>query len=132
PLCRIAERATAAEPASRYGSALELSRAIEAAAAQQLSRVDSDAWQEEAPTPVFQPRIHLATLRTSTPPPAVLTIGETDSPRSVPAMTEPSLVKRGGARVVVPVLALLTVALVSAALLKSPLGTRRFAAAFPM
>jgi serine/threonine protein kinase len=132
PLCRIAERATAAEPASRFGSALELSRAIEVAAAQQLSCVDSDAWQEEAPTPVFQPRLHLATLRTSTPPPAVLTIGQTDSPSSVPAMSEPPFVKRGGARVLVPVLALLTVALVSAALLRSPLGARGFAAAFPM
>lgn len=74
PLCAIAERAIAAEPAERFGSALELSNAMAAAAAQQLSRVDTDAWQEEAPTPVFHPKLHLATLRGSTPPPAVLTI----------------------------------------------------------
>jgi serine/threonine-protein kinase len=74
PLCAVAERAVAVEPAARFQTALELSQAIEAVAAQQLARVDSDAWQEEAPTPVFQPRLHLATLRASTPPPAVLTL----------------------------------------------------------
>lgn len=74
PLCAVAERAIAVEAASRHASALELSEAIEAVAAKQLARVDSDAWQEEAPTPVFQPRLHLATLRASTPPPAVLTL----------------------------------------------------------
>ncbi len=71
PLCAIAERAISAEPRHRFQSALELSNAIAAAAATQLSRVDGDAWQEEAPTPVFQPRMHLATLRASTPEPSV-------------------------------------------------------------
>jgi hypothetical protein len=75
PLCAIAERAIASDPADRFASALDLSNAMAAAAAQQLSKVDTDAWQDEAPTPVFQPRLHLATLRASTPPPAVLTIG---------------------------------------------------------
>ncbi len=78
PLCPIAERAIATDPAARFASALDLSNAMAAAAAQQLSKVDTDAWQEEAPTPVFQPRLHLATLRASTPPPAVLTIGASE------------------------------------------------------
>jgi len=73
-LCALAERAIRLDPAARFGSALELSNALAAAAAQQLSRVDTDAWQEEAPTPVFQPRLHLPTLRHSTPPPSVVTI----------------------------------------------------------
>jgi hypothetical protein len=83
-LCPLAERAIALDPAVRFSSALELSNALAAAAAQQLSRVDTDAWQEEAPTPVFQPRLHLATLRASTPPPSVLTIAPEPSP-STPA-----------------------------------------------
>ena len=74
PLCAIADRAIALDPRARFPSALELSQAIERAAGPQLARADSDIWQEEAPTPVFQPRLHLATLRTSTPPPAVLTL----------------------------------------------------------
>jgi serine/threonine protein kinase len=69
PLCAIARRAIAFDPALRFRSALELSHAIATAAAQQLSRVDADAWQEEAPTPVFQPRLHLPALRASLPPP---------------------------------------------------------------
>jgi eukaryotic-like serine/threonine-protein kinase len=72
PLCAIAERAIAVDPEARFRSVLELSHAMEASAAQQLSTVDTDAWQEEAPTPVFQPNLHLAKLRTSTPPPSVL------------------------------------------------------------
>ncbi len=66
-LCPIAERAIAFDPTARFQTAHELSNAIAAAAAQQLSRVDADAWQEEAPTPVFQPRLHLASLRASSP-----------------------------------------------------------------
>lgn len=87
PLCVIAERAIAFEPAERFASALELSSAISQAAAPQLARVDDDAWQEEAPTPVFQPRLHLAQLRASTPPPAVLTV--VTAPASAPPASEP-------------------------------------------
>jgi serine/threonine-protein kinase len=68
PLCAIAERAVTFEPNLRFQSAHELSNAIVAAAAQQLSRMPTDAWQEEAPTPVFQPRLHLPDLRASAPP----------------------------------------------------------------
>ena len=71
PLCAIARRAIAFDPALRFRTALELSHAIATAAAQQLSRVDADAWQEEAPTPVFQPRLHLPTLRASLAPPSM-------------------------------------------------------------
>jgi serine/threonine-protein kinase len=74
PLCAIARRAIAFEPARRFQTALELSHAMATAAAQQLSRVDTDAWQEEAPTPVFQPRLHLPKLRASLPPPAELSV----------------------------------------------------------
>ena len=91
PLCAIAERAIATEPAARFASALDLSNAMAAAAAQQLSKVDTDAWQDEAPTPVFQPRLHLATLRASTPPPAVLTIGPSE-PAPVSQTLPPALV----------------------------------------
>jgi eukaryotic-like serine/threonine-protein kinase len=70
PLCAIALKAIALEPARRFQTALDMSHAMATAAAQQLSRVDTDAWQEEAPTPVFQPRLHLARLRpAATPPP---------------------------------------------------------------
>lgn len=72
PLCAIAERAIAQDPARRFSNALEMSHAIATAAAKQLARVNVDAWQEEAPTPVFQPQLHL--LRASTPPPAVVSI----------------------------------------------------------
>jgi serine/threonine-protein kinase len=86
PLCALAERAIALDPSVRFASALELSHALEAAAAQRLSRVDTDAWQEEAPTPVFQPRLHLATLRASTPPPSVITIAPAPAPEAAPAV----------------------------------------------
>ena len=69
PLCAIALKAIAFAPGRRYRTALDFSHAMATAAAQQLSRVDTDAWQEEAPTPVFQPRLHLATLRPSVQPP---------------------------------------------------------------
>jgi serine/threonine-protein kinase len=88
PLCAIAERAVASEPAKRFQTALELSNAMAAAAAPQLSSVDTNAWQEEAPTPVFQPKLHLKTLRNSTPPPAVLTITGTMTGSDVPVVTE--------------------------------------------
>jgi hypothetical protein len=78
PLCAIAERAVTFEPNLRFQTAYELSNAIVAAAAQQLSRMPTDAWQEEAPTPVFQPRLHLADLRPSAAPVA-------PSPSEVPA-----------------------------------------------
>jgi serine/threonine-protein kinase len=100
PLCAIAERAVAFEPAQRFASAHELSRAIAEAVGAQLSRTDGDGWQDEAPTPVFQPRLHLAQLRTSTPPPAVLTVSEPapaaaeDKPSvASPASLEPSAVE---------------------------------------
>jgi serine/threonine-protein kinase len=92
PLCGVAERAVAVEPAARFASALELSQAIERIAAQQLARVDTDAWQEEAPTPVFQPRLHLATLRASTPPPAVLTLPAPGEPEEPKASSERAVV----------------------------------------
>jgi hypothetical protein len=94
PLCAIAERAIAMDPGARYGSALELSNAIAVAAAQQLSRVDTDAWQEEAPTPVFQPRVHLQTLRIATPPPSVIDLAReaarVEQPRELPPPAEAS------------------------------------------
>jgi serine/threonine-protein kinase len=74
PLCGLAERAIALAPSARFASALELSNALAAAAAQRLANVDTDAWQEEAPTPVFQPRLHLAPLFSTTPPPSVITL----------------------------------------------------------
>jgi serine/threonine-protein kinase len=63
PLCEIAERAIATDPEQRFGSALELSNAIAQAARRELSQVRGDDWQDEAPTPVFMPRIHLAPAR---------------------------------------------------------------------
>lgn len=89
PLCAIAERAVAFEPAQRFASAHELSLAIAEAVGAQLSRADGDGWQDEAPTPVFQPRLHLAQLRTSTPPPAVLTVAS--EPAAAPNEKEPSV-----------------------------------------
>jgi eukaryotic-like serine/threonine-protein kinase len=81
PLCAIAERAVAFEPNLRFQTAHELSNAIVAAAAQQLSRMPTDAWQEEAPTPVFQPRLHLPDLRASAaPPPAVAPVTRAPTP----------------------------------------------------
>jgi eukaryotic-like serine/threonine-protein kinase len=74
PLCAIAERAISFEPKVRFQTPHELAEAIATAAARQLSRVDYGAWQEEAPTPVFQPRLHLVGLRASTPPPAVVEV----------------------------------------------------------
>lgn len=93
PLCALAERAIALEPAARFASALDLSNAMAAAAAQRLSSVDTDAWQEEAPTPVFQPRLHLAKLRASTPPPSVITI----APAPTPEAAEPAPTSRSTA-----------------------------------
>jgi len=142
PLCAIAERAIARDPALRFRSAFELSQAIATAVAPQLSRLDLDAWQEEAPTPVFQPRLHLATLRNSTPPPAVLSLVETAPPTvatstpppgAAPATSQALRVgKRGAAWVVVPALAAAGIAVALAVLVKSPaLGRRMAAAAAP-
>ncbi len=90
PLCRIAERAISVEPKSRFGSALELANAVAAAAAQQLSTVDTDAWQEEAPTPVFQPGLHLSTRRAVTPQPQVIDIPGRSTSSAPPAPPSPS------------------------------------------
>jgi serine/threonine-protein kinase len=107
PLCAIAERAIALDPAARFVSALELSQAIDRAAGPQLARVNMDVWQEEAPTPVFQPRLHLATLRSSTPPPAVLTLPTGDAaaardeppePREPASIGEPLQPRNSGGR----------------------------------
>ena len=90
PLCALAEQAIELEPAARFTSAIELSNALASASAQQLSRVDTDAWQEEAPTPVFQPRLHLTTLRTTTPPPSVMTIAPPATPVAFEAVSSPA------------------------------------------
>ena len=96
PLCAIAERAICADPNRRFASAVDLSNAIAAATAQQLSKVDTDAWQEEAPTPVFQPGLHLATFRTSTPGPQVISLSQipvgrvAPLPPALPVMEEPT------------------------------------------
>ena len=87
PLCALAEQAIALEPAARFASAIDFSNALAVASAQQLSRVDTDAWQEEAPTPVFQPRLHLATLRTTTPPPSAVTIAPPTPPVAFEAVS---------------------------------------------
>jgi serine/threonine-protein kinase len=91
PLCAIAERAVAFEPAQRFANAHELSLAIAEAVGEQLSRDEGDGWQDEAPTPVFQPRLHLAKLRTSTPPPAVLTVATAPAAVAAPLEQEPSV-----------------------------------------
>jgi eukaryotic-like serine/threonine-protein kinase len=89
PLCAIAERAIALQPAARFASAVEFSNALAAAAAQQLSHVDTAAWQDEAPTPVFQPKLHLLPARSTTPPPSVVTLVP-ESTSAVTATTEAS------------------------------------------
>ncbi|HYQ15146.1 MAG TPA: protein kinase, partial [Polyangiaceae bacterium] len=71
PLCAIALRAIAEDPSERFQTAMDLSHAMATAVAAQLSHVDVDAWREEAPTPVFQPRLHLVKLRTPPPLPQV-------------------------------------------------------------
>ncbi len=138
PLCAIADRAIATELDARFASALDLSNAMASAAAQQLSNVDTDAWQEEAPTPVFQPRLHLAKLRASTPPPAVLTIGASEPapvaqtvPPALKAEPEALAVARGERRGRGALWALATVSLGAAAVLfapKMPISWRPFAA----
>lgn len=89
PLCAIAERAVALQPAARFASAVEFSNALAAAAAQQLSHVDTAAWQDEAPTPVFQPKLHALPVRSTTPPPSVVTLAP-ESTGAVTATTEPN------------------------------------------
>jgi eukaryotic-like serine/threonine-protein kinase len=89
PLCAIAERAIALQPAARFASAVEFSNALAAAAAQQLSHVDTAAWQDEAPTPVFHPKLHALPVRSTTPPPSVVTLAP-ESTGAVTATAEPS------------------------------------------
>lgn len=74
PLCALVERAIALDPAVRPGSAVELSNAIAKAVGRHLAKVSGDSWQDEAPTPVFQPRLHLPPLRSTTPPASVIDI----------------------------------------------------------
>ena len=131
PLCAIAERAIARDPVLRFRTALELSHAIASTAAPQLSRLGVDAWQEEAPTPVFQPRLHLATLRTSTPPPAVLTLVESAAPSSLATPPAGHVTKRGAAWVLVPAVAAAALAVALAVLVRLPSSARRLAAAAP-
>jgi hypothetical protein len=88
PLCAIATRATSLAPEARFRSVLELSNAMAAAAAQQLSTVNTDAWQEEAPTPVFQPNLHLATLRAVTPPPSVISLDTPEPAKPTPVTSD--------------------------------------------
>lgn len=87
PLCAVAERASASDPSARYGNAVELSNAIAQAVGQHLAKVNADTWQDEAPTPVFQPRLHLPPLRSATPPATVI-----DVPRAAaPIVEEPGV-----------------------------------------
>lgn len=88
PLCAIAERASAADPNARYASALELSNAIAQAIDKHLSKVNSESWQDEAPTPVFQPRLHLPPPpRAATPPATVMDVEP--KPAAVPPAAMP-------------------------------------------
>jgi len=134
PLCALAERATALEPALRFASALDFSNAMAAAAAQRLSNVDTDAWQEEAPTPVFQPNLHMPRLRASTPQPSVLSLAPSPEPADVAA---PSVAPeaRGAARrrSRAALLGFAALSLAAAGLLfaKSPRSWQRAAAAAP-
>lgn len=80
PLCAIAERATEAEPSARFASAVELSNAIAQAVGRHLAKVSADTWQDEAPTPVFQPRLHLGPLRIATPPATVIDLPHEAAP----------------------------------------------------
>jgi serine/threonine-protein kinase len=80
PLCAIAERASATDPSARYASAVELSNAIAQAVGRHLAQVNADTWQDEAPTPVFQPRLHLPTPRSTTPTPRSPTPTPTPTP----------------------------------------------------
>jgi serine/threonine protein kinase len=75
PLCAIAERAIAFDPRARFQTVDELAKAMDRAVSSHLSGMVPRAWQEEAPTPVFQPRLHLAGLRAS----AVLPVVETSA-----------------------------------------------------
>jgi serine/threonine protein kinase len=74
PLCTLVERVIALDPAVRPASAVELSNAVAKAVGKHLAKVGGDSWQDEAPTPVFQPRLHLAQLRSTTPPATVVDI----------------------------------------------------------
>jgi serine/threonine protein kinase len=101
PLCEIAERAIATAPGQRFGSALALSDAIARAARHELSALREDNWQDEAPTPVFMPRVHLAPARSTAPrhappprsatPPA--TVVEV-APEAIPSVSPEELQRR--------------------------------------
>jgi serine/threonine-protein kinase len=90
PLCALVERVIALDPAVRPGSAVELSNAIAKAVGKHLAKVSGDTWQDEAPTPVFQPRLHLAPLRSTTPPATVIDIDAEVTRRVVPAPETPA------------------------------------------
>ena len=83
PLCTLVERVIALDPAVRPSSAVELSNAIAKAVGKHLARINGDSWQDEAPTPVLQPRLHLAQLRSTTPPATVLDIDAEVTRRAV-------------------------------------------------
>jgi serine/threonine-protein kinase len=85
PLCAVAARAISAVPSRRYASALELQNAIAQAAGERLRRTHDGSWQDEAPTPVVQPRLHYAALRSHTPPATSLDIAlPSESPEPQP------------------------------------------------
>lgn len=100
PLCAIVERAIALDPTSRPATAVELSNAIAKAVGKHLAKVGGDTWQDEAPTPVFQARLHMPQLRSTTPPATVIDIDAEvtrravtrgQPPQSAPLSPAPSL-----------------------------------------
>lgn len=135
PLCALALRAIADDPRKRFQTALDFSHALATAAAQRLSRVDTDAWQEEAPTPVFQPRLHLPRPRTGrTPPPLpVVSPRETSGPDTAPPTTseeQPSLApapaRRSRGRSALAALAVVAAAAAGVAAYRLPGGWQRW------
>lgn len=69
PLCQIVERAIAVDPSARFGSALDLSRAIVAAVGPRLTSPQRAAFwpQSDAPVPAPAPTPRTARWRTATP-----------------------------------------------------------------
>jgi hypothetical protein len=94
PLCELARRAIALDPERRFSNARELCDALSAGAAMRLANVKADAWQEEAPTPVFQPRLHLQPLRRTTPPPSVVSLAPEPLPSMIPSEERPTATRR--------------------------------------